>query len=98
MDSELENRLHNNISYYFGNKEVVWGIHITVGLLFIALFAIYMSYKDKQDQDSVNTKNKLTEATFYILFVLGILMFFYHGHLASYSIVDSFKNLYFRYT
>ncbi len=73
----------DNLCYYFGRKEVVWGVHIIIGLVFIALYALYMNYKDKQDPDSVNTKNKLTESAFYILFVLGILIFFYHGHLAG---------------
>ncbi len=73
----------SSLCYYAGYKELVWGVHIVFGLMFIALFALYMNYKDKQDQDSVNTKTKLTESAFYILFVLGILMFFYHGHVAG---------------
>jgi CHASE1-domain containing sensor protein len=68
---------------YFAPKKIVWPVHIIVGLTFITLFALFMVYKDKQDQDSINLKNRVTESTFYILFVLGLLMFVYHGHLGS---------------
>ena len=45
----------DNLCYYFGHKEIVWGVHMVIGLVFIALFALYMNYKDKQDQESVKT-------------------------------------------
>jgi hypothetical protein len=62
-------------------KNLVWSLHIFIGLLFITISSIYLFYKDKDStQVSINT-DKLNEATYIIILILGSFMIMYHGHL-----------------
>jgi formate-dependent nitrite reductase membrane component NrfD len=62
-------------------KDLVWGIHIIVGLFFIAISAVYLSYKDKDEKDIPINLKTMNEGVYIVILILGAFMAMYHGHL-----------------
>ena len=74
------------MNYHFGlSGNMVWSLHIIIGLLFLALGFYYVSIKEKkagasgpEDMEKLFTMGSVMS---YIMIIFGILMFAYHGHL-----------------
>jgi hypothetical protein len=70
----------SSIKYSLPNN-LVWGIHIIIGLFFISISAVYLSYMDKNSKDIPFNLDLMNESIYIILIIFGSLMFLYHGHL-----------------
>lgn len=66
---------------YSINKNIVWGFHITIGLFFVAIAAVYLSYKDKDENNIPINIKTMNEGVYVVILMLGSWMILYHGHL-----------------
>jgi len=64
-------------------KNLIWSVHIAIGLFFVAVAAVYLSFKDKDPKDVPFNVGVMNEAVYVVILILGSLMVLYHGHLMA---------------
>jgi hypothetical protein len=75
----------SDITYALPSKKFVWFIHIVIGIFLMAVGAVYLSYKDKDEKDIPINLTMMNQAVYIIILILGAVMFMWqfmwHFHL-----------------
>lgn len=83
MDIIHDRLINTSMLNYSLNKTLVWSVHIIIGLFFIAVAAVYLSYMDKDEKDVPINLKTMNQGVYIIILIFGALMAGYHGHLLA---------------